>query len=70
MLMQEKINAPDTLLKLYVAINEELKALHPELCSRCLIPDLLIRSTEPCETGLHILVQPFFTLAPLRALAA
>jgi hypothetical protein len=31
MLMQEKISAPDTLLKLYVAIDEELKALQPQL---------------------------------------
>ncbi len=27
MLIQEKINAPDTLLKLYVAIDEDLKAV-------------------------------------------
>jgi hypothetical protein len=31
MLIQETINAPDTLLKLYVAIDEDLKALHPHL---------------------------------------
>src|SRR5262245_10537219 len=31
MLIQEKINAPDTLLKLYVAIDEDLKALRPQL---------------------------------------
>jgi hypothetical protein len=31
MLMQEKISAPDTLLKLSVAIDEDLKALQPQL---------------------------------------
>lgn len=31
MLIQEKINTPDTLLKLYVAIDEDLKALQPQL---------------------------------------
>jgi len=31
MLIQEKISAPDTLLKLYVAIDEELKGLQPQL---------------------------------------
>ena len=31
MLMQEKISAPDTLLKLYVAIDEDLKELRPQL---------------------------------------
>src|SRR3954465_1842477 len=31
MLRQEKINAPDTLLKLYVAIDDDLKALQPHL---------------------------------------
>lgn len=31
MLMQEKISAPDTLLKLYIAIDEDLKALRPQL---------------------------------------
>jgi Transposase DDE domain len=31
MLIQEKISAPDTLLKLYVAIDEDLKALRPQL---------------------------------------
>jgi hypothetical protein len=31
MLMQEKISAPDMLLKLYVAIDEDLKALRPQL---------------------------------------
>jgi Transposase DDE domain len=34
MLMQEKISAPDTLLKLYVAIDEDLKALQPQLRTR------------------------------------
>jgi hypothetical protein len=31
MLSQEKISAPDTLLKLYVAIDEDLQALQPQL---------------------------------------
>lgn len=31
MLIQEKISGSDTLLKLYVAIDEDLKALHPQL---------------------------------------
>jgi hypothetical protein len=31
MLIQEKRSAPDTLLKLYVAIDEELKVLQPQL---------------------------------------
>jgi Transposase DDE domain len=31
MLSQEKINTPDTLLKLYIAIDEDLKALKPQL---------------------------------------
>ena len=31
MLMQEKINAPDPLLKLYMAIDEDLTVLHPLL---------------------------------------
>src|SRR4051812_12635860 len=30
MLRQEKINTPDTLLKLYVAIDNDLKALQPQ----------------------------------------
>ena len=34
MLIQEKINAPDTLLKLYVAIDEDLKVLQPHLQAR------------------------------------
>jgi hypothetical protein len=29
MLIQQKINAPDMLFKLYVTIDEDLKALHP-----------------------------------------
>jgi len=39
MLIQEKISAPDTLLKLYVAIDEDLKALYPQLQSRQLPRD-------------------------------
>lgn len=31
MLIQEKINTPDTLLKLYIASDEDLKALQPQL---------------------------------------
>jgi hypothetical protein len=42
MLIQEKINAPDTLLKLYVAIDEDLKALQPQLYAKQLPRD-------PCE---------------------
>jgi hypothetical protein len=34
MLIQEKISGPDTLLKLYVAIDEDLKVLQPQLCAR------------------------------------
>jgi hypothetical protein len=39
MLIQEKISAPDTLLKLYVAIDEELKALQPHLQAKQLLLD-------------------------------
>jgi hypothetical protein len=39
MLMQEKINAPDTLLKLYIAIDDDLKALHPQLQAKQLPRD-------------------------------
>src|SRR4051794_19549127 len=39
MLSQEKINAPDTLLKLYVAIDEDLKVLQPYLQARQLPRD-------------------------------
>jgi hypothetical protein len=31
MLIQEKISGSDTLLKLYIAIDEDLKALQPQL---------------------------------------
>ena len=31
MLIQEKINTPDTLLKLYIASDEDLKVLQPHL---------------------------------------
>lgn len=31
MLIQERINTPDRLLKIYVAIEEELKVLRPQL---------------------------------------
>lgn len=39
MLIQEKISAPDTLLKLYVAIDEDLKLLHPQLQAKQLPRD-------------------------------
>jgi hypothetical protein len=39
MLIQEKINAPDTLLKLYVAIDDDLKALQPHLQTKQLPRD-------------------------------
>jgi hypothetical protein len=39
MLSQEKISAPDTLLKLYVAIDEALKALRPQLQAKPLPRD-------------------------------
>jgi IS5 family transposase len=39
MLMQEKISGSDTLLKLYVAIDEELKALQPRLRAKHLPRD-------------------------------
>ena len=39
MLIQAKINAPDTLLKLYVAIDEDLKALQPQLYAKQLPRD-------------------------------
>jgi len=34
MLMQEKINAPDLLFTLYVAIDEDLTVLYPLLCAK------------------------------------
>jgi IS5 family transposase len=39
MLIQEKISAPETLLKLYVAIDEDLKALRPQLQTKQLPRD-------------------------------
>src|SRR5215212_3822865 len=39
MLIQEKISGADTLLKLYVAIDEELKALQPQLRAKQLPRD-------------------------------
>jgi IS5 family transposase len=39
MLIQEKINAPDTLLKLYIAIDEDLKVLKPHLQAKHLPRD-------------------------------
>jgi hypothetical protein len=39
MLIQEKISGSDTLLKLSLAIDEDFKALHPQLRGRQLPPD-------------------------------
>ena len=39
MLMQEKVSGPDTSLKLYVAIDEDLKALQPHMQARQLPHD-------------------------------
>ena len=39
MLIQAKISGPETLLKLYVAIDEDLKALQPQLQARQLPRD-------------------------------
>ena len=39
MLIQEKISGPDTLLKLYVAIDDDLKALQPQLQTKYLPRD-------------------------------
>ena len=39
MLIQEKISAPDMLLKLYIAIDEDLKVLQPQLQARQLPRD-------------------------------
>ena len=39
MLIQEKISGADTLLKLSIAIDEDLKALHPQLRGRQLPRD-------------------------------
>ena len=38
MLIQEKISGPDTLLKLYVAIDEDLKALRPQFAGQTVAP--------------------------------
>ena len=39
MLIQEKINTPDALLKLYIAIDEGLKVLQPQLRAKHLPRD-------------------------------
>src|SRR5215831_15393344 len=39
MLIQERISAPDALLKLYIAIDEDLKALRPQLQAKQLPRD-------------------------------
>jgi hypothetical protein len=39
MLMQEKISGTETLLKLYVAIDDDLKALQPQLKAKHLPRD-------------------------------
>jgi hypothetical protein len=44
MLIQEKISGPDTLLKLYMAIDDDLKALHPHLQVQQL-------PSDPCGGG-------------------
>jgi hypothetical protein len=41
MLIQAKVSAPDTLLKLYVAIDEDLKALPPYLQAKQFLRDPL-----------------------------
>jgi len=49
MLVQEKISGPDTLLKLYVAIDDDLKALHSHLQAKQLPSDPYSNST--CGSG-------------------
>jgi hypothetical protein len=39
MLIQEKISTPDTLLKLYIAMDDDLKALRPQLRAKHLPRD-------------------------------
>ena len=46
MLIQEKISGPETLLKLYVAIDEDLKVLQPQLRGNHLPRDP--RGGRPC----------------------
>lgn len=53
MLIQEKINAPDTLLKLYVTIEEDLKALQPQLQAKLLPRDL--RGGTPILSAAEVL---------------
>jgi hypothetical protein len=38
MLTQKKIGGPETLLKLYVAIDEDLKALRPQFAGQTVAP--------------------------------
>ena len=47
MLIQEKISGSDTLLKLSIAIDEDLKALHPQLRGRQLPRDPRGRARRP-----------------------
>jgi hypothetical protein len=53
MLMQEKINTPDILLKLYVAIDDDLTALQPELQARHLPRDP--RGSSPTLSAAEVL---------------
>ena len=52
MLIQEKISAPDTLLKLYVAIDTDLKALQPQLRAKQL--PLEPRGGVPALSGAEV----------------
>jgi hypothetical protein len=53
MLIQEKISAPDTLLKLYVAIDEDLKVLQPQLRTKQLPRDP--RGSTPMLSAAEVL---------------
>jgi Transposase DDE domain len=53
MLMQEKIKGADTLLKLYVAIDEDLKALRPQLQAKQLPRDP--RGSTPTVSAAEVL---------------
>ena len=66
MLMQEKISGSDTLLKLYVAIDEDLKVLHPHLHAKRLPRDPrdVYLLTTTCKTMRHLASQ--FQVACLR----
>ena len=53
MLVQEKISAPETLLKLYIAIDDDLKALRPQLQAKHLPRDL--RGGTPVLSAAEVL---------------